>query len=378
MRIAFPHMGNACIPLRALVENLGAEAVVPEKPNAETLRRGILHAPEFVCLPFKVNLGDCINALERGADTLAMVCGMWACRFGNYGRVQHMILKDLGYEFDSVLIGRENVAEVAEKFRSRLGPGIFRRFPGALAFFRSKAAAVDDMERIARWARPREEKYGNTDAMLSRYLRELDEAGSLRRVRELRARFREEALSQPLHEEGGVIRLRLVGELYVLLEPSLSCDLVRRLGSRFRVEVHPVLSTYRWLLGPLWLDPRIQLGAWLARRRARPFLPYVLGGEEHMTMSGILRAPREGFDGVIHAYPLTCMPENICRTVMPAVLSRARLPHLSLCFDEHTSPAGVDTRLEAFLDLVRTRGRGGRNTATDTHAPHVADSACAC
>ncbi|MBC7247272.1 MAG: hypothetical protein H5T73_05795 [Actinobacteria bacterium] len=355
MRIAFPHMGNAFIPLRALVESLGAEAVVPERPNAETLKRGLQHSPEFVCLPFKVTLGDCLSALDRGADTLAMVCGMWACRFGNYGRVQHMILKDLGYEFDSVLIGRENAAEVAEKFRTRLGPGIFRRLPGALAIFKSKAVAVDELERLARWARPRGEKPGDTDALLSRYLKRLDEADSLRAVRELSERFREELFSLPLDGDGGVTRVRLVGELYVLLEPSLSCDLVRRLGSRFRVEVHPVLSTYRWLLGPLWLDPRIQLGAWLARRRTRPYLPYVLGGEEHMTVSGILDAPRQGFEGVIHAYPLTCMPENICRTVMPAILSRSRLPYLELCFDEHTSPAGVDTRLEAFVDLVRSR-----------------------
>ena len=348
-------MGNAYIPLRALVEALGAEAVVPERPNVGTLRRGLLHSPEFACLPFKVTLGDSLNALDQGADTLAMVCGMWACRFGNYGRVQHMILKSLGYQFHSVLIGRENVTEVVEKFRSGLGPGIFRRLPGALAIFRSKAAAVEELESLARWARPREENYGDTDTLFARYLKALDEADSLRLVRELRKGFREELLAQPLHGGERVIRIRLVGELYVLLEPSLNCDMVRRLGSSLRVEVQPVLSTYRWLLGPLWLDPRIQLHGYRARRRTRPYLPYVLGGEEHMTISGILNAPRDGFDGVIHAYPLTCMPENICRTVIPSILSRTRLPHLGLCFDEHTSPAGVETRLEAFLDLVRNR-----------------------
>ncbi len=380
MRIAFPHMGNAYIPLRALVESLGAEAVVPERPNAETLKRGLLHAPEFACLPFKVTLGDCLNALDRGADTLAMVCGMWACRFGNYGRVQHMILKDLGHEFDSVLIGRENVGEVAEKFRSGLGPGVFRRLPGALAIFRCKAAAVDEMERLARWARPREEKYGSTDALLFRYLDLLDGADSLRQVRELRGSFRDELLSRPLDGEDGVTRIRLVGELYVLLEPSLNCDLLRRLGSVFRVEAHPVLSTYRWLLGPLWLDPRIQLHGYRARRRTRPYLPYVLGGEEHMTISGILDARRQGFDGVIHAYPLTCMPENICRTVIPSITARTRLPHLGLCFDEHTSPAGVETRLEAFLDLVRDRRRiqtGGLGEQGDVMAGDVSAAAAA-
>ncbi|WP_458012192.1 hypothetical protein [Candidatus Solincola sp.] len=360
-------MGNAYIPLRALLETLGAEAVVPARPSARTVSRGVRHAPEFACLPFKVTLGDCLDALDKGAEVLAMVSGMWACRFGHYGRVQHMILRDLGYHFHSLIISRENVGEVMEALRRFLGPGAFRKVPAALAMFRAKAAAVEEVERWARWARPREEEEGSVDALCSRTLQELDGVDSLRGVRELRHLFREETRCLPLDLEREPDRIRLVGELYVLLEPALNYDLVRRLGSVHRVEVQPVLSTYRWLLGPLWLDPRIQLTGYLARRRVRPYLPYVLGGEEHMTLSGILTAARDGFHGVIHAYPLTCMPENICRTIIPGLPAEKRLPYLGLCLDEHTSAAGMEIRLEAFLDLVRSRravsGDAGRSAA---------------
>lgn len=109
VKVAFPHMGNAYIPLRSLVESLGAEAVVPARPNATSISRGMRHAPEFACLPFKVTLGDLLDALDKGAEVLAMASGMWACRCGHYGRVQHMILRDLGYDFRSLLISRENI-----------------------------------------------------------------------------------------------------------------------------------------------------------------------------------------------------------------------------------------------------------------------------
>jgi len=355
VKVSFPHMGNAYIPLRALVEALGAEAVVPARPNAVSISRGVRHAPEFACLPFKVTLGDCLEALDGGAEVLAMVGGMWACRFGHYGWVQHTILRDLGYEFHSLIVSRENVGQVLEAMRRLLGPGVLRRVPAALAMFRAKAAAVEEVERWARWARPREERAGGADEVANRYLAHIDGAVSLRGVSELRRRFREEAGSFPLNGEREPLRLRLVGELYVLLEPALNHDLVRKLGSAHHVEVQPVLSTYRWLLGPLWLDPRIQLTGYLARRRARPYLPYVLGGEEHMTLSGILTARRDGFHGVIHAFPLTCMPENICRAIIPGIPGEKRLPYLGLCLDEHTSAAGMEVRLEAFLDLVRSR-----------------------
>jgi predicted nucleotide-binding protein (sugar kinase/HSP70/actin superfamily) len=355
MKVAFPHMGNACIPLRGLVEYLGAEAVVPERPHRATLERGIRHAPEFVCLPFKITLGDCMNALDRGAETLAMVCGMWACRFGYYGQIQHLILKDLGYEFDSLLIGREDPRIIWEKFRPVLGRGVVRKAAGAFAMLRAKAGAVEEMESLARKARPREKETGSSDVLLDRYLGDLDAAASFRRVRELREESREAFHSLPLRDDNGLIRVRIVGELYVLLEPSLNFELVKRLGTQLGVEAQPVLSTYRWLLSPLWLDPLLHLSSSRARRISRTYLPYTLGGEEHMTITGTLDATRDGYDGVIHAYPLTCMPENICRTVLPHICSQEDIPLLELCFDEHTSTVGTATRLEAFVDLLRSR-----------------------
>ncbi len=355
MKVAFPHMGNACIPLRGLVEYMGIEAVVPERPNRETLEMGARHAPEFVCLPFKITLGDCINALEKGADTMAMVCGMWACRFGYYAHVQHLILRDLGYEFDSVLIGREDPRSVWKKFRGAVGRRGVARLPGAAAMFRAKAAAVEELESLAKEARPREEVPGSTDAVMESFLSRLDEAGTIRGVWQLREEQREAIASLPLRRSNGLLRIRIVGELYVLLEPSLNFDLVKRLGTHFGVEAQPVLSTYRWLLSPLWLDPLLHLSSSRARRISRTYLPYILGGEEHMTITGTLDAPGEGFDGVIHAYPLTCMPENICRTILPHISSSRDIPLLNLCFDEHTSAVGTVTRLEAFVDMLRSR-----------------------
>jgi len=367
VKVAFPHMGNACIPLRALVEYMGVEAVVPERPNRVTLERGARHAPEFVCLPFKITLGDCMNALDRGADTMAMVCGMWACRFGYYAYVQHLILRDMGYEFESLLIGREDPRSVLEKIRSAVGRRGFLKLPGAAAMFRSKAGAVEELESMARKIRPREEVAGSADAVMVSYLDRLDRADSIRRVRQLRLEQREEMTSLPVRDCNGVLRVRIVGELYVLLEPSLNFDLVRRLGTQFGVEAEPVLSTYRWLLSPLWLDPLLHVSSSRARRVSREYLPYVLGGEEHMTLTGALDAPGDGFDGVIHAYPLTCMPENICRTILPHIAARDGIPMLDLCFDEHTSTVGTVTRLEAFLDMLRSR----RDRAGSVHGYRV-------
>jgi len=51
------------------------------------------------------------------------------------------------------------------------------------------------------------------------------------------------------------------------------------------------------------------------------------------------------------------MPENICRTILPRIEKEFDIPVLNLCLDEHASPTGMATRLEAFSDLLNARRR---------------------
>ncbi len=356
MKIAFPHMGRAYIPLKGLLDKAGLPAVVPERPHRRGLELGARYAPEFVCLPFKSTLADFIDGLDKGADTLAMVCGMWACRFGYYGRVQHQILRDLGYEFDSILIGKDDLKTVARKLLGAMPRGHrLLRVLSAILMFRARAALVDEWERAARKLRPLESIPGSADEALAPFFARLADAPNLRSVRRLRREAAAALAGVARREDRRPLRVALLGEVYMVLEPNLNLDLERLMGE-LGMEVHPALTLYRWLLKPFRvLDPRLELTEAWARRVSRPYVRYVLGGEEHWTIAGTIRASRRGYDGVIHVYPLTCMPENICRSILPKVTERYDIPLLDLCFDEHSSPVGVRTRLEAFGDLLERR-----------------------
>ena len=70
MKVTFPHMGSLAIPMKALLEEAGLEVVLPPPTSKRTLTLGSRHAPEFACLPLKINLGNYLEALELGADTI--------------------------------------------------------------------------------------------------------------------------------------------------------------------------------------------------------------------------------------------------------------------------------------------------------------------
>lgn len=364
MKVSFPHMGNAYIPLSALLSNLGAEVIIPPRPTRRTIDMGALHAPEFVCLPFKVNLGDNLHALHMGSDTLAMVSGMWACRFGYYGRVQHKILRDVGFEFDSILLGRDGIRPVYNKFKGTVDGNLLRGWLKAIVAFKHKAEAMDALEQEVRVRRPLERARGSTSTALQQGLELLHEADSVKRTDAARdealAMIREIEIEQP---GAPPLNIALVGEIYALLEPSLNFDIERKLGE-MGIRTHPVMSVYKWLFRPLKIDPSILVEERRARKTAKPYIAYVLGGEEHQTITGTINAALQGYDGVIHLYPFTCMPENICRTILPQVESDYDIPVLNLCLDEHASPTGIATRLEAFVDLLKER-RKKKGTAGD-------------
>ena len=63
----------------------------------------------------------------------------------------------------------------------------------------------------------------------------------------------------------------------------------------------------------------------------------------------------EGFDGIIHLKSSGCTPEIDCMPVLQRLSSDYRIPILYLSYDSQTSDTGLDTRLEAFYDMIAMR-----------------------
>jgi predicted nucleotide-binding protein (sugar kinase/HSP70/actin superfamily) len=59
------------------------------------------------------------------------------------------------------------------------------------------------------------------------------------------------------------------------------------------------------------------------------------------------------WDGIVHLAPFTCLPEIVAQNIMSH--TREDLPTLTLLCDEQMGKAGMITRLEAFVDLLKRR-----------------------
>jgi predicted nucleotide-binding protein (sugar kinase/HSP70/actin superfamily) len=352
-------MGNLNITLGALIENIGCDVVQGPRPNKKSLDIGVRHAPELVCLPFKVTLGDMFGALERGADTLLFIGGGdWSCRYGYYGRIQCSILRRLGFEFDSIFIGQQDMKSVISEIL-RLNHDSWttalRNWTRGFTVAWHKSKLVDQVESLARYTRPREKCIGSSTLLLSRYLRKIANESRVLSLFRMRREIREGFDNIVQRDHSVPLKITVVGESYCVIEPFVNFDLIEYLGNH-GVHVEPFLTAHRWLFyHAMKINEDRTLARKTAKRMAQPFWGYNAGGEDQLSIAYTLNAAKSGVDGVIHLMPFSCMPETAALPVFERISKLYDIPLLNLSLDEHTSPTGLRTRIEAFVDMLAFR-----------------------
>lgn len=64
---------------------------------------------------------------------------------------------------------------------------------------------------------------------------------------------------------------------------------------------------------------------------------------------------KPSLDGVIHVTAFACGPDAMVGKFMELELKERKIPFIPITIDEHSGEAGVITRLEAFIDMIRYR-----------------------
>lgn len=73
----------------------------------------------------------------------------------------------------------------------------------------------------------------------------------------------------------------------------------------------------------------------------------------------------ENIDGIIYLSSFGCGVDSIIETLVEKhSRKRGKIPFLLITVDEHTGEAGVDTRLEAFIDMIEWRKKNEGNLST--------------
>ncbi|SMC37852.1 hypothetical protein [Papillibacter cinnamivorans] len=345
--ISFPHMGDYSAVFTQVLRHMFPQArVFPAPPMTQrTVELGGRHSPDFVCSPFKFNLGNYIEALEEGANVLFQT-GL-GCRYGYYGELQEQILRDLGYQFRFVCLSRDraNPQYVYQTFRELGCPLSTPKMIEAGLLALASIRVMDRYDYFMRENAGFETVPGSFEGVRRQLLREIEAADGFGDLLEAGTRSRRAAAGIRLDRPENPLRVGIVGDLYTLMEPFSNFYVERQLA-KDGIAVSRKMSVWFLMFGQNHRR---------AVKKSGRYLHHTVGANGVDSVAQSLSYARQGYDGIIHMKSFGCIPEL---NATPALLNLSRhwgIPILDLSFDSHTSETGVQTRLEAFSDMIRMK-----------------------
>jgi predicted nucleotide-binding protein (sugar kinase/HSP70/actin superfamily) len=357
MRVGIPHFGNVYIPVKAMAYKLGAtdeDLIIPPPSSQRTLNLGVKYSPVEACLPFKLTLGNLIEACELGADTLVQARGTGICRLGYYAREQEQVLHDLGYNahFLALDVSHHKLASILKLMKSMCNNSPWPKIISAFHFGLGKLFALDRIEKIVQKTRAVELERGTANRIYREAIKAIDEATERKEVKNITKEYIGKLNRVPQNLEAAPVRVGIVGEIYVVLEPFANMDIEKELG-KLGVEVERTMSLSRWVKYSFFLNP-LGIDEWKeVHKVAMPYLKRDVGGDGWESVGEKVIHARDGYDGIIHLAPFTCMPEIVAQNIMPS--TKEDIPVLTILCDEQMARPGMITRIEAFVDLLKFR-----------------------
>lgn len=345
-KITFPRWGNSTMAFKAAFESLGLEVILAEKTNPRTIAEGAKISPEMYCFPLKVNMGNYLSALRKGANTIFMIQNVGgSCRQRYYGIIQEKALKEQGWQVNLIDF-RALPHDIYFKLKKISGASFWRIAKGVSLFFK-KLQMIESLERKAQYLRPRELKKGETDEIFEKILKMIDEENDLKKMTKLKKEISQRISKIEIDAGKNIPRVGIIGEIYTTSNEEINFDLEKKLGLE-GIEVHREMDIIYYLRKGifLWKD-------WLIQRKINPYLKSTVGGHGRDAIYEMLDYVKKDFDGIIHLLPFGCMPEVTVRPILEKIHQESRIPFLSLSLDEQVAEAGIQTRLEAFVDVVK-------------------------
>jgi predicted nucleotide-binding protein (sugar kinase/HSP70/actin superfamily) len=358
-KISFPHMGTISYAWAAALRIIGCEPYIEPYTSKKALSLGTKHAPEAICLPYKLILGNFIEAIEGGADYVAMITSPGCCRLGEYGKCIANALTDLGYEANYIELqlydGIKGLYKFLEKASEKKNYLLFTR---AIIITILKVFVLDKLETKLSYYRAREVKQGDAERHYAKALKIIDSYDTILGLKKASKLVDEEMQKVQIDKNREVLNVDITGEIYVVNDDFSNQSIEKELG-KMGVQVRRSLTVSGFLKDAI--IPKIfrkgETHLQRADRLAKPYLMRDIGGDALECVSDIAYANERGIDGIIHLSPFTCMPEIMSQNIFPAMREDCQIPILPLILDEQTGRAGYITRIEAFVDLMKRRKR---------------------
>jgi predicted nucleotide-binding protein (sugar kinase/HSP70/actin superfamily) len=352
VKAAFYRVGDSPLATDVFLSTIGLEPVVIPPVTVATISKGILYAPEFSCFPFKVSVGILEQALESGAKLFIMPGGnsQFVCQMADFAQAQTYIMKKTGRKFEIVSIHSKNPAHIVAMFKKYNPELTLAKATNALLLVRKKLLSLDKRDDYYRYIYLSLNKR-RAEEFKVMWGKKIQECNSLGGLYALDVRMQMEFLQFPKRDMSKLLRIAVIGDVYCLNESAINNNIYEKLLD-MDVFVYQSIKVSELIGGGAVMKSTREI---ILDNESRKYLKHDIAGFAKHTIKEAIRCAEEEYDGLIHIYPFTCMPEITVRNILPKLSKDYSIPILFLPMDEQTGDAGFTTRIEAFVDLIKMR-----------------------
>jgi predicted nucleotide-binding protein (sugar kinase/HSP70/actin superfamily) len=315
---------------QSFLEKLGAEVLFSNPTNKEILDAGIRETVNDACIPVKLFHGH-VLALKDRVDFL------WVPRLVSSGGYVTYCPKFLGLPDMIRYSGMKLPALIDNRLDLRGLPGGLSRFLRATASslgFKNLAA----QQKALFFALKQHSFYQRLLLDGIHPLKALSASGEKGKPDQLAAPDLAAAKAPE------VLTVALLGYPYTIYDSFVSADIYQKLQ-----DMGAAVITVEQI-------PPKEL------RHMSRILPqnFFWHYSNRVCWAGLSLLNRKAVDGIIHITAFGCGPDAMVDKVLELEAKKAKVPFLTLTIDEHTGDGGVQTRVEAFTDMLLAKKENHR------------------
>lgn len=306
---------------KKLLEELDAQLVLSPPTNKKIVEEGVTHGFGELCIPVKIYYGHVLKLVRENPD--------------------------LDYIFVPRYVAEVKEAYFCPKFLSL--PDIIKILPGVpklLNFevnvkeFPIATSVIELGKELGRTQNQSLDAYREAQKYFDEYHKFLRDGASVNHA--LRLVERNRPFTLPKKKQKGDLKFLLLGHGYNIFDTFINLDFQKKLQDQgaevFTIENMPE-SVFK---KPVIVNKRLR-NYWRHEEEIMQSIRY------------FLTKGRGEIDGVVFLISFACGPDSLISELIMRDMKVVGLPFLEIIMDEHSGEAGLLTRVESFVEMVRRK-----------------------
>ncbi len=382
-KVYIPFMGYHAYVIAAAFRSCGIDSDVIPVADSESLELGRKYTTGKECYPCLITTGDMVKMVrspdfDRDRVAFFMPEASGPCRFGQYNKLQRLVLSDIGYEDVPILSPNQasnfyrTLGKYGKDFDKRAWLGV---------------CALDIVDKLSSETRPYEINKGETDEVYQKCLSLICKAIESGSVYSVMDDIKKEFMGIKVDKKERKPIIGIVGEIYVRSHHFANDNIVKTIEAMDGEVWFPPLAEWFFYTNSRrkeddiltrrdyktftidWIKDRWQKHVEHKIHKrfkgcvvnfeepsinetfeySNPYLHRTVEGEGVLSVGKSVDFIKKGASGIINVMPFTCMPgTNVSAVMLKLKKDFDNVPFLNMAY-EGLEQTTARTRLEAFM-----------------------------